>query len=399
MAYGTLATLGLGLGSSLLGGLMEQGDANKSLGAAQGLAAFQPTNIQGGDLGSITGTAGGGFNLSPSAQQQLLSGLFGGAAVQALGGGGTYGQDFQTAGGGAVLPAFQGLQGMLGQQLPTQEFGAQNAILQQLQSGLLGQGAGALGQGIAGLNPNAAFGMGGNFLGQAQGLLGQAGNVQGLVDDRLSALRAQAAPQEEQAFNSLQNKLFSQGRLGSTGGSRDFEAFGRGLGQADLGRQMAAQDLGLRTSGLLQQGAGIAGGLGQGLFGQGFGAAGQLAGLGGGLIGQGVGFGQQGLNNILGLQDVGINRAQQRMQNAMSLFGFGQDVQGGRLGQALQATQGISGSLAPLFDLGNLSARFSEARGLSDRAQAQYAGQQQGAGGLFGGLLGGLGGGLLGGLF
>jgi hypothetical protein len=371
--------------------MMSGRDAQRSLSNAQNLAGFSPTSIYGGDLGQITGTDGG-FNLTPSQQQQMLSGLFGGAASSLLGGRGSgYGAGFLELGGAGVQPAYEAYQGALGQALPTQQFGAQNNLLSLLQGQTQGFGQGGLLAGLAGMGQvGNAFQQGQGFLGQAQGLLGQAGNVQGLVDDRLSALRSQAAPQEERQFNSLQNRLFSQGRLGSTGGSRDIEAFARGLGEADLGRQMAAQDLGLRTSGLLQQGAGIAGGLGQGLFGQGFGAAGQFGGMGLNALGQTAGFGQQGLQNLLNLQDVGISRAGQRMQNAMGLFGFGQDIFGQNIGQALQATQGVSGALAPLFDLGNLSARFSEARGLSDRAQADYASQQQSSGGLFGSLLGGL---------
>ena len=67
-----------------------------------------------------------------------------------------------------------------------------------------------------------------------------------LGQQRLDILRQQAAPFEQRAFNNLQTNLFNTGRLGTTGGGLQTEAFARGLGQADLGRQLAAQDFGFQ---------------------------------------------------------------------------------------------------------------------------------------------------------
>ena len=63
---------------------------------------------------------------------------------------------------------------------------------------------------------------------------------QAIAQQRLDLLREQARPFEERAFANLQDNLFSTGRLGTTGGSLQTEAFARGLGQADLSRQIAA---------------------------------------------------------------------------------------------------------------------------------------------------------------
>lgn len=389
-------TAALGLGMNALGGMLSGGSQDQSLANAAQQAQWQPTDINAGGLGSFTSTGQGGYNMNLGQFGQGLAGAAGPAALSALQSGQSYGNQFMGTAGGAIDPAFAYLNQMLGQQLPTQEFGAQNQALQGAMSSFMNQGGGALQAGLGGLQGNmgTAFGMGQDFLGQAGGMLGQAGNVQGLIDDRYAALSAQAAPGEERQYNSLQNKLFSQGRLGSTGGSRDIEAFARGLGEADLSRQMAAQDLGLRTSSTLQQGAGIAGGLGSGLFNQGFGAAGQLGGFGQGLMSQGLGFGQQGLENTIGLQDIGISRGQQRLSNATNLFGFGQNTFGGGIQNAQGATGLYNSAYAPLFDLGNLSMRGSEGRGLGDRAAAGYQSEQMGSGGLFGGGLSAFGSGL-----
>jgi hypothetical protein len=56
----------------------------------------------------------------------------------------------------------------------------------------------------------------------------------------LDLLRQQAAPFEQRAFNANQQNLFGTGRLGTTGGGLQTEAFARGLGQADLARQLQA---------------------------------------------------------------------------------------------------------------------------------------------------------------
>lgn len=80
---------------------------------------------------------------------------------------------------------------------------------------------------------------------------------QSVAQSRYDLLTAQARRGEERMFNTLQNRLFAQGRLGSTGGGTAMKALFDSQAQADLGRQLAAQDLGLTTQ---RQVAGLASG-------------------------------------------------------------------------------------------------------------------------------------------
>ena len=105
-----------------------------------------------------------------------------------------------------------------------------------LSSGLLDQGS-------------ALRSAGGGLLGDAFGLAGQlGGNFNEVRDQTLQALRASAQPFEQRQFQDLQQNLFNTGQLGTTGGSLQTEAFARGLGQADLQRQLVAGQEARNTS-------------------------------------------------------------------------------------------------------------------------------------------------------
>lgn len=424
MAIGT----GLAIAGGLLGavGSKRQGDAQSdAANAAARAAEFNPFNVRGSGGQSIVN--GQNIDIRLDDQQQNIRNLLGQLGLQGLGGQGPnagFSDQLRSLGGGA-------LPGLFGQALNTQDpslgqFGQQlNPLIsqagqggafglgqagpqnQQLIQQLLGQ-AGGLQQGALG---QLGQGSGNQFLNQAGGLFNQGAQLAGqapfdpsqLVNDRLSLLRQQAAPQEESQFNSLQNRLFSQGRLGSTGGSNDIEAFARGLGQADLGRQLSAQNLGLQaqqqSAGILGQQAGLFGqlggqtaALGQGLGQQDISRAGLLGNLSQGLFGQAQGFGGQdisrlgtglqGAQGLLGLSgnlsgslfqgQFGVNdatnqRAQQRLSNAQGIFGFGQGL----------ATDDFNRSLASLQGLQSIDAagRAQAQLGLSaGQAQAQAGG-------------------------
>lgn len=320
-----LPIAGMALGAL---GSAKQADATKD--AAQ-LAQFNPFNVSG--PGGTSTIQDGQINMGLSGQQQGLFDALGGTAMQGLSGAGPNAQfadQFRQLGGQALPGAFGGVQnapGMGG--LFSQFQGQVNPMAQML-------GAGGI-MGLQGAQPQFG-GLTQQLAQQGQGMFNT--DVSGIINDRFNALSQQAAPGEERAFNSLQNRLFSQGRLGSTGGSRDFEAFGRGLGDAQLSRQMAAQNLGLQTQ---AQQAGI----GSQLFGaaQGFGGL-DLNRLTGGLGAASNAFGQAGglFGNVFGAgaqsNQADFSRALQRMQAAQGMFGFGQGLNEADFGQGLQALGG-----------------------------------------------------------
>lgn len=265
--------------------------------------------------------------------------------------------------------------------------GPQNAALQ---SGLFNQFSGlqnaALNsiQGapqVGGYNPYAAdlSGAGGLFQ-QSANLAGQAAfDPTNMVNDRLSLLRQQAAPQEEQAFNSLQNRLFSQGRLGSTGGSRDIEAFARGLGSVDLQRQVEAQNLGLgaqqQSAGILAQQAGLFQGLGSQVGGQALQNAGLLANQGISARGQNINQRGQDLSQQGLFANTALGFANPQLSAGVNLGG--QDIS--RLSAALGAGQGLFGQAGQLAGQG-FAAGFDVNNAVNQRAMQRLAAAQ----GLFG---------------
>jgi hypothetical protein len=61
-----------------------------------------------------------------------------------------------------------------------------------------------------------------------------------IYNSTLGRLRAEAAPEEERLTQAHNQRLFNTGQGGTTGGAMQTEAFAKGLGQADIGRQLAA---------------------------------------------------------------------------------------------------------------------------------------------------------------
>lgn len=76
---------------------------------------------------------------------------------------------------------------------------------------------------------------------QSQGAFGAlAGTQAQATQDAFNRMTELARPQEERAFSGLQDNLFATGRMGTSGGALQTEAFARGLGQANTERQLAA---------------------------------------------------------------------------------------------------------------------------------------------------------------
>lgn len=67
-------------------------------------------------------------------------------------------------------------------------------------------------------------------------------NTDAAAADRLALLRSQAAPESNRNAIALREKLFGQGRNGSTGGANEQRAFLEAENNADLNRQITAAD-------------------------------------------------------------------------------------------------------------------------------------------------------------
>lgn len=308
-----------------------------------------------------------------------------------------------------ALSAFQGRQGIPSLDMAGLDrlVGGSSNAFEQARQGLATAGQ------IGGFDPASMFGQGQSLLGAGQniasalptsnqfqtGLQGTAfGNAQNLLGslggtydqaygNTLNTLRQQALPEEQRAMAGLTDNLFATGRLGSTGGALQTEAFARGLSQADLSRQLAAGQEGRLAQ---QNQLGLAAGqtqLGLGLANQGnqnmgtlsntmqglFGAGSNLAGLGL----QGAGLQDQLLNSAYGRfgqtsqlaadlnqarfarsmygNELGYNRAQNMLGTQVNLAGLPASLQGMQLGNvntALQGQSGIQSQLLQMFGAG-----------------------------------------------
>lgn len=287
--------------------------------------------------------------LSP--EQQQFADLYGGMARTYMAGG-PYAETSQWAtgaAGGALPGLFEGA--LAGSATDPYSLAAYQGALNPMQRMSMMAGMNMLGGPIAGQEQAM------QMFQQGQNLLGSAPqSYQDVFDQRLGLLREQAAPFEQRASDSMFNRLFSQGRLGSTGGGRDIEAFARGLGQADTTRQLDAMNLsealyGRDLSAALQNrsiGSGLMGSGLQGLIsapGQQISNAYNMFGLSGNLAGQQYGA-AQGYNELVN------SRAQQRMSNAMGLFGFGAGINADSLKQGLGLQDAQSSLFANLQNTG-----------------------------------------------
>jgi hypothetical protein len=126
-----------------------------------------------------------------------------------------------------------------------------------------------------------------NVFGAAGDVLGRLNQGYGdLQASTLATMREQAAPQEQRAQDKMFERMQAMGISGSTGGQRTMEAFGQGMSQADLQRQLSAFDVAERAKAgdlasfgsMMGQGQGLAG-LESDLLGQAFGRFGQTMGL------------------------------------------------------------------------------------------------------------------------
>jgi hypothetical protein len=266
--------------------------------------------------------------------------------------------------------------------------------------------AGALGLGSGAASNYAALSMMGMAPGQAEasgmygvglGLLGERPQqYSDVAAQRLALLREQAAPFEQRAFNGLNQNLFNTGRMGSSGGALQTEAFARGLGQADTSRQLDSQGFAEQLYGRDLQAALARNQMGAGLMGQGMNGLFSGAGMGANYLNAAQsGYGMMG--NIFGGQfgagtmynDLTNARAQQRLANAQDFFGFGnalsqQDLQSGQAG--VQGYLGIADALQGQAQFGANMGAMGMGQASPASAPSPWGSFLQGLGGAVSGM-------------
>jgi hypothetical protein len=184
---------------------------------------------------------------------------------------------------------------------------------------------------------NTAFTGAGNQLASLNQTYGQ------VYDNTLGNLRSQADVTNQRNFANLNQNLFSTGRLGTSGGALQTEAFARGLSQADAGFQLQAQQQAQMAQqnqlGLAQGMTGIGSGLRsqqEDLLNNAFGRFTQSAGLASDLN-------NQRFQRSMYQNEQQYSRAQEGLGTQMQLAGFPAQLQGAQLQNVLQALQGQSG--------------------------------------------------------
>lgn len=359
------------------GAYMSSKAAKDSARMVQGAAQQVGTNLTGSTIygpGGINASVyqdgqGGSFNLGNLQNSQNMLAMFGQQGIQqAANMGSGLPQNISLANQQANQMGWQQVQG--GQAVGTQAVNPNNQFLDFMSPSLqtqFGNASQALTNAQGGFQrglQNTAF------TGAAQQAAVAGQDFSGVRDSTLSTLRAQAQPFEQRQMNDLQQNLFSTGRLGTSGGGMMAEAFARGLGQADLDRQLQANnEARMQQQQALGMSQGLAGigaqtqGLEQNLLQNAFGNWQNTLGLGANLNNQqfnqqlgaaGQNFQQQlasqgqAFDQRLAANNQNFNNAQALLQNQIGLAGLPMALQGQQLQLGMQ---GLQGSMA-LQDMG-----------------------------------------------
>ena len=246
--------------------------------------------------------------------------------------------------------------------------------------GLLAEGA-AGARGLAG----EIAGAGGELLRGAQ-----APSFNQLASERLASLRAAARTGEERTTQAALERLYGQGRLGTTGGQRALGELARAQEEADIARTIAAQDFAQQQQNIAAQQALQQQQLGAGLLGTGLAGQQFLAQQGQGLLGMGAQVGQFGrsLGANIGQFGVGLGEQARQADIRNILAATGQDVSqlqfGATLGEQQRAQNLQSLLAAQAQDIGQrqFGASFGEQQrqaNLEAQLQAVQADQLQAA--------------------
>lgn len=389
--------------ASLAGGYLSGKSSKKAAKAAAKGAEFRP--------GSVMGPAGnaifnrdyktGQYNLSLS-PNQMESDIRGALQDRALSG----------VGGGA----YADLSSFLREQTaPTifdlyadyqdtetylPDFGLSTAFdLSRLgdattEAGLAGMFSGLSGPSAMGVS-DSALSLGRSFLSG-----GAPTSFNQLAAERLSSLRGLAKPAEERLVNSRINNLFSQGRLGTTGGANILGELSDSLAREDMGRVIASQDFAQNQINEERNFLQGQQGLGTTLMDMGLRGitaeqsnALQRGGFGAELLRLAAANRGGALASVEASDTASLSRGQRRLGNAQSLFNFGDAMDASELDRALAALGGSQTIDQTLMD----QARIGASVGSAQASAGANAGalRAQGSGSILGGALSGLGAGLM----
>lgn len=360
MAVTTAAVIGLagsaaGAYSSYQGAKAQQNAAGAAIDAVGRTTDINPFVANAGGFGPSARYDGTGVNLDFGQYNPVMQGLAGFAGQQS-GGLGQIPQGLQQALVNAnsnsqffnpVDAQQSGLSGQLG------------SAFQQAQDAY-GQQFGAARPGLLNLQNTAFTGAANQAALASQGF----NDVQAST---LATLRQQAQPFEQRQFQGLQNNLFATGRLGTSGGGLQTEAFARGLGQADLQRQLSASnEARLTQQQALGQAQGLSG-IGSGLLNDAFNQFGQAQNMFSNSLQQR--FGNAALSNAQN-----FNQSTQSINNAMAPQGL-QSAQLQNLIASINASGGLQQQGLNLFNSGLNAQQISANARLGQQSNAVSAAQ------------------------
>ncbi len=218
------------------------------------------------------------------------------------------------------------------------------ALAPSREEGLVSQAAGAglgfLAEGAGGARDitGVLAGQGGELL---RGAAAEQPSFNQLAAERLAALRAQARPAEERTTQAALERLFGQGRLGTTGGARVLGELSRAQEEADIARITSAQDFAQNQQNVALENALRRGELGLSALGGALGGQQFLTGTGTGLLGMGAEVGQFGrsLGADVGLAGLRLGEEGRQADIASILSALGQDVSQRQFGAELSEQQ------------------------------------------------------------
>lgn len=394
MTWGAVAGTAISIG----GGLLNDRSARKA--AKRAAAETKPWDLNSAGGYSVDyDPSNRSLNVGMTGQQQGIYDQLGGMTTGMLSG--MYGpyqgyQQFTQDIGNNALPGMFGDYLGASANIPNQSFDQFGTRIGALGNMSMAGGMNALSQSFG---PGQNTALSNNLFSRGLGMQNiNVDNYRDIANNQLGLMRDLAAPQEERAANSMLQRMFSMGQMGGTAGARNIEAFAQGQSNADMERQLAAQQFaeglyrGDQQFGLNQAQ------LGQGLLGMGYqGQTNDLSRqlgmgyLGQGMLGQSGGFAQQGLEGAINQSEMGNQRALQRLAQAQQQLFGGASMYDNNIARGLGMLQARGNMDTQLMNWLQTSSNVGTGQGVAAQALANGLPNTN----PFSGFLEGLGGGLL----